>query len=901
MGRPKGSKNKPKDPLNQKKQSSVTENHKRAVERGKKGKPTGVCKSCGKRFKQEFNVDQYAYESFDLCEDCRKREAYNKQREMEENGKNVYNALLNYTPFPAQQKMHEAFENHRFLVLNCILPGQYVQGCNKKIEDIVPGDTVISHKSRSCNVDRVTKSQYSGKIYEIRSGASIPVKVTKEHPIFVAAVSKIKKQNKANYTILKEAFIPAEKLSKIVKKDYSHEGMYCFLKIPRLKGKIDIPDISSPEAFVMGLIAFELNEGISNGEYLIFSRRKLTDELNTLLDESGVQFSQTYTGTYYRVSLKGDKLQKIIERYSELDVNDLLRVKDDEILKSFLKGMFYANYNLEASNIELAYKTEYESEAYLLQLALARLGYLTTIRKKFDKGIETSILSIKDKYAALCVGIKQEFKHHHCFGSFLTEDGYYTEITSIKESDYEGAVYDLTTTDHSFTVNNIVVHNCGNRTGKDRFSNMAGIMYFVECLNENRHIDNPEIVPSVFWWIIAPTETMAKQNWMEIKKFFPKDWVVSISNNTMSMYTIGGGVIEVRSAYDPESLVGVGLDLVTITEAARIKDLNTVWANLEARLSSPGRGRAKDRVGKKYGVGKAIINSSPIGKNFFYTMWTWGQPTHDDYASDWVSFSLPWTVNPANAEKAAEIIHTKYGDITYEESLRRRIGDRAYRQNYLADFLAGSGQVFKDFKEKCCVDVFSSKFDFDHLQRMKYIDEWKSVIPNHKYRISWDIATGSSADSPVIMIRDMNTNKIVRLIDLYGKDYEHQYQAIAYWSKHYNYAECVFSSTGHTACVGQLQKLGVKEIVVTEQGGNKATLVQNAECAVQNGDVKLLMDGSIEAQKALAQIEDYTEKDGKYSNESEPHDDWASALYLNYYDYQVQDTKIPWVGLIDAF
>lgn len=894
MGRPKGSKNKPKDPLNQKKQSSVTENHKRAVERGKKGKPTGVCKSCGKRFKQEFNVDQYAYESFDLCEDCRKREAYNKQREMEENGKNVYNALLNYTPFPAQQKMHEAFENHRFLVLNCILPGQYVQGCNKKIEDIVPGDTVISHKIRSCNVERVTRSQYSGKIYEIRSGASIPVKVTKEHPIFVAAVSKIKKQNKANYTILKEAFIPAEKLSKIVKKDYSHEGMYCFLKIPRLKGVYDI-DITEEEAFTYGMLFFG-SEFDYRGNYTLYFEKEAPNRVIESLNKANVSFSvESCRANFCLIRIyKSDTLSMDF-------AYKILQAKNIELLKSFVRGAFSLTSFVKCSESCLNFCTEKEDLAYFMQLALARLGCITTAREDTSGVFSEYCISIKDSSSAKIVGFEQKFKNHHCFGSFLTEDGYYTEITSIKESDYEGAVYDLTTTDHSFTVNNIVVHNCGNRTGKDRFSNMAGIMYFVECLNENRHIDNPEIVPSVFWWIIAPTETMAKQNWMEIKKFFPKDWVVSISNNTMSMYTIGGGVIEVRSAYDPESLVGVGLDLVTITEAARIKDLNTVWANLEARLSSPGRGRAKDRVGKKYGVGKAIINSSPIGKNFFYTMWTWGQPTHDDYASDWVSFSLPWTVNPANAEKAAEIIHTKYGDITYEESLRRRIGDRAYRQNYLADFLAGSGQVFKDFKEKCCVDVFSSKFDFDHLQRMKYIDEWKSVIPNHKYRISWDIATGSSADSPVIMIRDMNTNKIVRLIDLYGKDYEHQYQAIAYWSKYYNDAECVFSSTGHTACVGQLQKLGVKEIVVTEQGGNKATLVQNAECAVQNGDVKLLMDGSVASQTALAQIEDYTEKGGKYSNESEPHDDWASALYLNYYDYQVQETKIPWIGLIDAF
>lgn len=559
MGRPLGSKNKPKDALDSVKKVSLEENAKKIKERPVKGNPTSVCAKCRKRFNQEFIPEKNAYTSYNMCEECRAKDSYEKQRKAEEEGNTVFNALLNYTPFPAQQEMHKAFEDHRFLVLNC-----------------------------------------------------------------------------------------------------------------------------------------------------------------------------------------------------------------------------------------------------------------------------------------------------------------------------------------------------GNRTGKDRFSNMAGIMYFVECLNENRHIDRPDIVPSVYWWIIAPTETMAMQNWRELKKFFPKDWVVGISNTTMTMQTIGNGMIEVRSAYDPESLVGVGLDLVTITEAARIKDLEIVWANLEARLSSPGRGRAKDRKGHSYGVGKAIINSSPIGKNYFYTMWTWGQPQYDDYSSEWVSFSLPWTVNPSNAEKAKEIVHTKYGDITYEESLRRRIGDRMYRQNYLADFLAGSGQVFAEFADKCCEDVYSGKFNFTEKQRMEYIAEWQKPKPYRRYRASWDIATGSSGDSPVLMIRDMEENKIVKLVDLYGKNYDAQYETISYWCKHYNNAECVFSSTGHTACVGQLAKRGVAEVVVNENGGNKTSYVINAQCACQNGDIHFLMDGSVESQRAYAQIVDYTEHgNGKYSNESEAHDDWASALYLNYYDYQMQEDKPIWMGTFD--
>ena len=103
MGRPKGSKNKPKDPLNQAKSVSLSENAKKNKEKAIKGSPTAICSKCHKEFQQEFKPEMNAYTSHKLCEDCRQRESYDKQRRAEENGETVFNALLNYTPFPAQQ------------------------------------------------------------------------------------------------------------------------------------------------------------------------------------------------------------------------------------------------------------------------------------------------------------------------------------------------------------------------------------------------------------------------------------------------------------------------------------------------------------------------------------------------------------------------------------------------------------------------------------------------------------------------------------------------------------------------------------------------------------------------------------------------------------------------------
>lgn len=454
----------------------------------------------------------------------------------------------------------------------------------------------------------------------------------------------------------------------------------------------------------------------------------------------------------------------------------------------------------------------------------------------------------------------------------------------------------------AFEKHRFVVIDAGNRFGKDRCSTMMGIKYFIECLQENRHIDEPDMTPSVMWWIIAPTEKMAAQNWRELVKYFPNpdDWVVACSSSTYTMQTIGGGIIEVRSAFDPDTLRGVGLDLVTLTEAAVIKDLSGVWANLEARLNSPGRGRKKDRLLKKSGSGKAIINSSPVGRNYFYTMWTWGQSSSADYDPDWWSCKCSWTDNPENAEKAKEVKMTKYGLLTYEERLRRRIGERLYRQNYLGDFIAGDNFVFRNFEENCVISIYNQEITNAKTkkERDQFISNWREVVPGQTYIAGYDPATGSSGDSPALVIRCKETGRVVRVFDLYGKTYEQQYDFIESICKMYNYAEVHWLRTGHTAIEGQFSKRGLIEVPIDEQGQKKGQLVQTLELAVENKDVHVLHDGSEEIHVLINQMNDYSENKGKYSNDKMPHDDFVSAMYAAFSDYVVSDVPIYYCGIM---
>ncbi len=434
---------------------------------------------------------------------------------------------------------------------------------------------------------------------------------------------------------------------------------------------------------------------------------------------------------------------------------------------------------------------------------------------------------------------------------------------------------------------------CGARTGKDRFSNMMLIKYTQDLINENRHIHRLDLVPSFLIWVIAPTFPMANQNFRELKSYLPKSWIVKCREADMTFELIGGGIIEVKSAYDEENLVGVGLDFCTITEADRIRNLEGVWANVSMRLISPGRGREKDRKGANRGCGKCIVNSSPTGKGFFYEMWKWGQPDLECYSPDFASMRLPSTANPYVKEEMERPLKTKYGMITKFEYLKKTWPPDRFARDVEGKFVDDTGTVFTDFRKNCVIDLYSSTIGLTAEQRSDYIKEWQTPIKYHSYRIGYDPATGSSADDPAVVVRDMLTNKIVWMQSLYGKSYDQQYDEISYISRRYNYAPCCWLRTGHTAIENQLAKRGVAEIPLNEQGGKKAEYIQSLERAVQNGDVKVLDDGSSGSQKLISEMDDYTEyAKGKYSNNLTPHDDFVSALYAAYYDYSVQSEGI---------
>lgn len=909
--------------------SLMEKDYEKELENGYYGEKYTKCKKCGKEFEQDYVPDRNAYTDWQVCKECRNKIAEEK-REKIQGEKQVSVATIPFQPYPWQQEAAEAFETHRFQVLSCgnrcFFDGTFINGAEQFVEDLDEARKCINENGEFQDIVQVQELPYIGDKYSIKCVGTLPVEVTANHSIYVYIFDKktriIKRETKVEakdlYSLLEKlpdserAYFKMPRVKANVKCDY-----WEFEKFDKnYKGAMDGIPLNEDTAWAIGLYCADgCNLGNGSCKWTLnYKDDKVFNRLKSILDTFGVRVGvreRPKEGTRCVWVSKQQMCWKFDKEIGHGSTNkripySILYNENERILLAFLQGYYAGDGSFNKDIKVLRCTTVSKALALQLQFAWTRLGHFAKItttqrerrRLKKDGTLGACnreyIVSLTEARAIRRLGYDLPHKEIYRCSSITHKDGIYTPIRKITVSKTESEVYAVTSENGKICANGTKIGNCG----KDRYSIMTGIKYFVECLNENRHIDNPDMVPPVLWWQIAPTEPMARQNWRELKAYFPKEWIVACSDSAYRMETICGGVIEVRSGYDADSLVGVGLDLVTITEAARFKDLKKAWGNLEARLISEGRGRKKDRGNSKSGMGKAIINSSPLGKNDFYRLYCYGQPTHSDYSSDWWSKIYPWTANPTNAETAKQLKQTKYGWQTYEEILRRQKGEREYRSNWLGEFTLEQGSVFKSFEEKCVVNVFDTGMNLDKEGRKEYIDNWQRVEPTGDYIGGYDPATGSSGDSPAFVIRNRANNRVVRIYDLYGKDYEQQWDFIASICKTFNYAPIAWLRTGHTAVGGQFEKRGIAEIPIDEQGQNKAKLVQTLELAVENGDIQVLADGSPEAQTLIYQMNDYTEKNGKYSNNEQAHDDFVSALYAAFSDYSVEKAEVTYCGLM---
>ena len=432
------------------------------------------------------------------------------------------------------------------------------------------------------------------------------------------------------------------------------------------------------------------------------------------------------------------------------------------------------------------------------------------------------------------------------------------------------------------------------RSGKDRACTMEFSDKFIEMLNEDRDYT---FVPKVHGWIIAPTFRLAGQLLREIMNTFPRDLVVNFDKENLVIETINGGLIEFRSADDPDSLVSVGLDIVWITEAARIKQFDIVVGNITDRLDSPGRG--PNGTG-----GLLLINSSPRGRTYFNEVCRWGIKGGQKQRPNWETFYVSRWDNPYFQNIRDKVFDDRImkwvdknddpyliNERTYEEDLKLSRSDRQYQEDILGHPSDEAGAQFPNFRETAVID----KPNLSKEQLREYIKDKTSPKPYYTYSIGYDPA--KSIDGACICVYCEQTGEVVEWLKLEKVPYTVQINVyLKELVKKWNYAMVRYGKTGLGEALEDIFKLAdIAYIAYPEQGKNKEKLVENLTALVKSDKFKVHNLNDI-AEMAIRQFEDYgfdiSEK-GKtitYSNMTAgQHDDFVSAAYFAVADVTVNE------------
>jgi len=172
------------------------------------------------------------------------------------------------------------------------------------------------------------------------------------------------------------------------------------------------------------------------------------------------------------------------------------------------------------------------------------------------------------------------------------------------------------------------------------------------------------------WWV-APSYKMSEVGWRPIHRMGVQIGA-DIGKVDRQVTLPGGGWVQVRSADNPDSLRGEGLDFVVMDECAFMH---------EAAWTEAIRPSLSDRRGN------ALFISTPKGRNWFWRNWMAGQDAQQD---EWRSWRFPTSANP-------------YIDPEEIEAARRMLPERTFQQEYLAEFIHDAGTVFRNIRA-CVVD-----------------------------------------------------------------------------------------------------------------------------------------------------------------------------------------------------
>lgn len=374
---------------------------------------------------------------------------------------------------------------------------------------------------------------------------------------------------------------------------------------------------------------------------------------------------------------------------------------------------------------------------------------------------------------------------------------------------------------------------CGRRWGKTKL----GSLLCVVNATKGQHT----------WWV-GPSYQTAKIGWREIKRLSLQIPGAEIRESDRQVSFPGGGWVMVRSADNPDSLRGEGLDFVVIDECAIVHP--DAWGEALRPTLADRKGRA-------------LFISTPKGRNWFWHLWQRGNNGDDP---EWKSWQFPTLSNP-------------FIDPAEIEQSRLDMSDREFREEFLAEFIEDGAGVFRRVSDAATALP---------LPRGE---------PNRQY--VYGVDWGKSNDFTVITVLDAATRTQVAFDRFNQIDYQIQLGRLQALTARFKPAALIVESNSMGGpLIEQLQRAPYRLPVqpFTTTNSTKSEIIDGLALALERGDISILNEPTLIAELQAYESERLPSGLLRYGAPAGMHDDTVMSLALALYgiDYYRSRQVLSW-------
>lgn len=367
-----------------------------------------------------------------------------------------------------------------------------------------------------------------------------------------------------------------------------------------------------------------------------------------------------------------------------------------------------------------------------------------------------------------------------------------------------------------------VVADCGRRMGKSVLA---------------KAIQGKTLLDGLQVGYMTPNYSMLDEMWRAIKVMLAP--VIVEKSEQLHRFDLStGGMFKGFSLDNPDSPRSWEFDLVVVDEAALLSSID-IWNNAIYPTLATRRG-------------KALFLSTPRGLNWFYDIYTRGL---DDRFPLWRSFKFPTSANP----------HIDPAEL---EEIKRSVPERTWNQEYLAEFLSGEGDVFRNVDE------------------MAHAVWQQEPIPGHAYVMGIDFARVE--DFSCVSIIDCTNRQQCYQDRSNGIEYNLQIGRVQALFDKFHPLCVIVEDNSMGGVVEQLERRGLPVVRFHTSNPTKMILVDTLAVALERGELLILPDPVLIGELKAFRPTQLPSGLVRYSAPPGRHDDTVMALMLSYYAASTQ-------------